>query len=181
MRTIRAPLLPDSRRIAGVFFAILQSGPSHRDVESLKVRFRISRTFILWYFDFSRVRYPRIGDASGEERLSSPLEQSIDLRSSTGSVMDLGFHGPYFRCSFGDVIAKITNVQRLVSRFPSLSAFPASDLGLFFRPAPPVRPNRGFPPLLSLPYQTGSFPEPIGFWFFLDVCQRPPRYCWRLQ
>ncbi|KAF3587785.1 hypothetical protein F2Q69_00031263 [Brassica cretica] len=52
--------------------------------------------------------------------------------SSTGRVMALGFHGPYFRCSFGDVIAKIADVRRLVSRFPSLSEFPASDLGLLF-------------------------------------------------
>ena len=46
--------------------------------------------------------------------------------------MDLGFHGPYFRCSFGYVIAKVANVQFIVSRFLSLSAFAASDLGLFF-------------------------------------------------
>ncbi|KAF3562161.1 hypothetical protein DY000_02016051 [Brassica cretica] len=65
-------------------------------------------------------------------RLPSPLEQFIDLRGSTGCVMDLGFHGPYFRCSFGDVIAKIANIRRLVSRFSSLSAFSASDFGLFF-------------------------------------------------
>ena len=92
----------------------------------------ISHTIILWYFDFSWVRYPRIGDSSGERRLPSSLEQSIDLRGSTGSVMDLGFHGSYFRCSFDDVIAKIANVRRLISRFPSLSAFAASDFGLFF-------------------------------------------------
>ncbi|KAF2597680.1 hypothetical protein F2Q68_00009810 [Brassica cretica] len=43
-----------------------------------------------------------------------------------------GFHSPYFRRSFGDVIAKIADARRLVSRFPSLSAFAASDLGLLF-------------------------------------------------
>ena len=100
----------EQTEIAGVLFAILQSGPSHRDVESLKVRFRISRTIVLWYIDFSWVRYPRIGDASGEGCLPSPLEQSIDLRGSAGSVMDMEFHGPYFRCSFGYVIAKVANV-----------------------------------------------------------------------
>ncbi|KAF2538037.1 hypothetical protein F2Q68_00021135 [Brassica cretica] len=42
-----------------------------------------------------------------------------------------------------------------------------------------VRSYRGFPPLLSLVYRTGSFSESIGFWFFLDVCERPPQYRWR--
>ncbi|KAF2534276.1 hypothetical protein F2Q70_00029962 [Brassica cretica] len=46
--------------------------------------------------------------------------------------------------------------------------------------SPPVRPSRGFPPLPSLVYRTGSLPEPIGFWFFLDVCQRPPQYRWNV-
>ena len=45
-------IFDEQTAIAGVLFSILQSDPSHRDVESLKVRFRIIRTIVLWYFDF---------------------------------------------------------------------------------------------------------------------------------
>ncbi|WZZ45250.1 hypothetical protein YC2023_041509 [Brassica napus] len=47
--------------------------------------------------------------------------------------MDLGFHGSYFCCSLGDIVAKITDIRRLASRFLSLSVFTASELGLLFR------------------------------------------------
>ena len=47
-------ILDEQAVVAGIFFTVLQSSSSHRDVESLKVRFRIGRTIILWYFEFSR-------------------------------------------------------------------------------------------------------------------------------
>ncbi|KAF3554473.1 hypothetical protein F2Q69_00013797 [Brassica cretica] len=108
------------------------------------------RTIVLWYFDFSWVRYPCIGDASGEGCLPSPLEQYIDLRGSAGSVMYLEFHSPYFHRSFGYVIAKVANVRFFVSRFPSLSAFAASDFCLFF-----------------------------GQLLLFEPVERPPQYRWR--
>ncbi|WZZ42886.1 hypothetical protein YC2023_039145 [Brassica napus] len=46
--------------------------------------------------------------------------------------MDLGFYGSYFCCSLGDIVARIAYIRRLVSRFLHLSAFTASELGLFF-------------------------------------------------
>ena len=45
-------ILDEQAAVAGVFFTVLQSRSSHRNVESLKVRLRIDRTIILWYFDF---------------------------------------------------------------------------------------------------------------------------------
>ena len=125
-------IFDEQTTVASVLFTILQSGHSHRDVESLKVRFGISRTIVLWYFDLSWVRYPRFIDASGEGCLPSPLEQFVDLWGSAGSVMDLGFHGLYFHCSFGYVVAKVAYVRFLASGFPSLSAFAASSLGFLF-------------------------------------------------
>ncbi|KAF3586841.1 hypothetical protein F2Q69_00028972 [Brassica cretica] len=64
--------------------------------------------------------------------LHNQLESSYELAESTGSMMDLRFHGPYFCCSFSYVIAKVANVRFFATRFPSLSAFVASDLGLWF-------------------------------------------------
>ncbi|KAF3550617.1 hypothetical protein DY000_02010044 [Brassica cretica] len=46
--------------------------------------------------------------------------------------MDFGFHGSYFFRSLGDIVAKIADIRRLASRFPSLSAFTTSKLGLLF-------------------------------------------------
>ncbi|KAL0661210.1 hypothetical protein Bca4012_098047 [Brassica carinata] len=46
--------------------------------------------------------------------------------------MDLGFHGSYFCRSFGDIVMKIADIRRLASRFSSLSAFTASELGFLF-------------------------------------------------
>ena len=47
-------------------------------------------------------------------------------------MMDLRFYGSYFCRSLGDIVAKIAYIRRLVSRFPRLSVFTASELGLFF-------------------------------------------------
>ena len=46
--------------------------------------------------------------------------------------MDLRLYGSYFCHSLSDVVAKIAYILRLVSRFLSLSAFTASELGLLF-------------------------------------------------
>ena len=46
--------------------------------------------------------------------------------------MDLGFHGSYLCRCLGDIVAKIAYIRRLASRFLSLSAFAASELGLLF-------------------------------------------------
>ncbi|KAF3554189.1 hypothetical protein F2Q69_00016745 [Brassica cretica] len=62
----------------------------------------------------------------------APFQQPVDLGCIAGSVMDLGFHGSYFCRSLGDIVVKITDIRRLASRFPSLSAFAASELGLLF-------------------------------------------------
>ena len=67
-------IFDEQTAVAGVFFALLQSGPSHRDMEGLKMRFRISRTIVYWYFDFSRVRYLGIRDASSERCFPSSLK-----------------------------------------------------------------------------------------------------------
>ncbi|KAF3559614.1 hypothetical protein F2Q69_00014642 [Brassica cretica] len=60
------------------------------------------------------------------------IKQPVDLGGRAGSVMDLGFYGSYFCRSLGDIVAKITYIRRLASRFPCLSAFTASELGLLF-------------------------------------------------
>ncbi|KAF3542812.1 hypothetical protein DY000_02008429 [Brassica cretica] len=61
-----------------------------------------------------------------------PDSYRFKVRDSAGSVMDLDFHGSYFCYSLGDIVAKIADIQLLVSRFPSMSAFTASELGLLF-------------------------------------------------
>ncbi|KAF2583299.1 hypothetical protein F2Q68_00004665 [Brassica cretica] len=88
-------------------------------------------------------------DAGALLGLPSPFQQPVDLGGRSGSVMDLGFYGSYFCRSPGDIVAKIAYIRRLASRFPCLSAFTASELGLLFSQLL-VRSNRGFPPLLSL-------------------------------
>ena len=115
-----------------VFLVFLHTYSLKSIVWILVPTFRIGRTIVLWYFDFSRIRHFGIWDTSSEGCLPSPLEHSVYLWVSAGSVMDLGFHGPYFRCSFCYVVAKIAYVWFLVSRFPSLSVFAASNLGLLF-------------------------------------------------
>ncbi|KAF2558902.1 hypothetical protein F2Q68_00015201 [Brassica cretica] len=65
------------------------------------------------------------------------------------------------------------NSQMVFSSYPGLRVYVLPELTL------PVRPSRGFPPLLSLVYQTESLPEPIGLWFSLDVCQRLLSYRWK--
>ncbi|KAF2534063.1 hypothetical protein F2Q70_00029102 [Brassica cretica] len=67
-----------------------------------------------------------------EGGLPSPFQQPVDLGGSASSVMDLRLYGSYFCRSLGDVVAKIADIRRLVSRFLSLSAFTASELGLLF-------------------------------------------------
>ncbi|KAF3521109.1 hypothetical protein DY000_02062162 [Brassica cretica] len=76
------------------------------------------------------------------------------------------------RITHGSGLIRTDHVSELVGVCCEWSRFA-------FRPALPVRSNRGFPPLPSLAYRTESFLERIGFWPFSDVCQRPPRYRWR--
>ncbi|KAF3511991.1 hypothetical protein F2Q69_00007281 [Brassica cretica] len=59
-------------------------------------------------------------------------KQPVDLGGRAGSVMDLRFHGSYFCRSLGDIVVKIAYIRRLASRFPCLSVFTASELGLLF-------------------------------------------------
>ncbi|WZZ14779.1 hypothetical protein YC2023_107868 [Brassica napus] len=125
-------IFDEQAAVADILFTVLQSSSSNRDVESLKVRFWIGRTIAIWYFDFSRIGYPHVRIATGNRGLPSSFQQSIDFGGSTSSMMDLRLHGRHFRRSLGDVVAKIADIRCLVSRFPSLSAFTASKLGLPF-------------------------------------------------
>ena len=96
------------------------------------MRFWIGRTIVLRYFDFSRIGHPHVRNTIGKRGLPISFQQSIDFGGSTSSMMDLRLYGPHFCRSLGDVVAKIADIRCLVSRFPSLSAFTASELGLSF-------------------------------------------------
>ncbi|KAF2607115.1 hypothetical protein F2Q68_00043041 [Brassica cretica] len=115
------------------------------------------------------VECPRDWWNSQKDRLQSrsshrdveSLKQPVNLGCSAGSVMDLGFQGSYFCRSLGDILAKIADIRRLAIRFPSLSAFNASELGLLF--------SQLFLIVPSSVCRTESFPEQIGFWSFMSV------------
>ncbi|KAF3499075.1 hypothetical protein F2Q69_00041751 [Brassica cretica] len=121
-------------------------------------------------YPFSEFRF--VPERLSERGLSSPFQQPIDLGCSAGSVMDLGFHGSYFSHSLGDIVSKITDIRRLASKYPSLSAFTSSELGLLFSQLFLFVPVEDFLLFRHRFAEQGAFPSRSAFgpsWMPIDV------------
>lgn len=98
--------------IADFSFVLLEFGPSHHNLEVLKMHLGIGGMVVYGNHNLSRFQYFGLSDTSGEGIFPSFFGKSVAVGYGASCMVDLRFHNFYFRSHFRDITTEIFESRR---------------------------------------------------------------------